>query len=83
MTEPGYTIFFFFMFHEFFAFLPPSLLLLSTELALAAGSAGGRSVSSPSLCVGRTCHRERTGPGVQSWLVVHRDMFSVGDKELI
>lgn len=80
MTEPGYTIFFLCFMSSLHFFHP---LCFSTELALAAGSAGGRSVSSPSLCVGRTCHRERTGPGVQSWLVVHRDMFSVGDKELI
>lgn len=85
MTGPGYTtkkkkkkkI------YEFFAFLGKSTLLAAlTELALAAGSAGGRSVSSPSPCAGRTCHRGRTGLGVQSWLADHRDIFSVDDKKL-
>lgn len=69
---------------QFFAFLlkiHPACCPSLTEQALAAGSAEDRSVSSPSPCVGRTYHRGRTGPGGQSWLAVHRDKFSVGDRE--
>lgn len=52
-----------------------------TEQVWAAGWAGCRSVSSPSLGVWRTCRLERSGLDGLSWWAARQDTISVGDKD--